>query len=89
MKKKLVLFVALCILLTSCGSNMVIEGKKYETVGLVNIIVDDESTMAIKDPKIKYDLIIGNLIWGIILIETVIAPIYFFGFSLFEPVGLK
>jgi len=32
-------------------------------------------------------MIWGNIIWGVILFVTVIAPIYFFGFSMFEPIG--
>ena len=33
--------------------------------------------------------IVGNVVWSVLLVETVIAPIYFLGFSLFEPVGPK
>ena len=42
-----------------------------------------------KNPDIEYEPIWGNIVWGIILIETIIAPVYFFGFSLFEPIGEK
>jgi hypothetical protein len=35
---------------------------------------------------VQYKTVVGNVIWGIILVETIIAPIYFFGFSLYEPV---
>jgi hypothetical protein len=34
-------------------------------------------------------MIIGNIVWSCILVETVIAPIYFLGFSVYEPVGKK
>ena len=41
------------------------------------------------DTNIKYEVIWGNLVLGILLCETIVAPVYFFGFSLFEPVGEK
>lgn len=34
---------------------------------------------------VKYCTIVGNVLWGIILIKTIIAPVYFFGFSTMEP----
>lgn len=34
-------------------------------------------------------LVVGNLVWGIILMETIVMQIYFFGFSIFEPIGTK
>lgn len=42
-----------------------------------------------KNPDVAYRLIIGNIIWSCILVETIIAPIYFIGFSLYEPIGPK
>lgn len=57
-------------------------GVEYDTYGLLN--QDDK-----KNPDIHYEVIWGNVIWGFVLAETIIAPIYFFGFSLFEPVGPK
>ena len=62
--------------------NKEIKGKVYGTYGLIN---SDE----MKNPDIEYRLIIGNLIWSCLLVETIIAPIYFIGFSLYEPVGSK
>jgi hypothetical protein len=36
-----------------------------------------------------YEIIPGNVVWSVILIETIIAPVYFVGFSMFEPVRPK
>ena len=66
---------------------MVIKGKEVETIGIVNILINDQSVMAVKDPQVKYKVIWGNVIWGAIFFPSVIAPIYFYGFSMFEPVG--
>lgn len=83
-KKFMCLFVAIAFLfaMSGCGNTKVIDGIEYDTYGLLN---SDKK----KDPNIKYELIWGNVVWSVILIETVIAPIYFFGFSIFEPVGKK
>jgi len=77
-----ILAVAIMSLATGCGSDMVINGKNHSTYGLIN--ADQE-----KDPAVKYKVIVGNVVWGIILLETIVAPVYFFGFSLYEPVGPK
>lgn len=69
-------------LLAGCGQNKEIKGKVYGTYGLIN---GDE----MKNPEIEYRLIIGNVIWSCLLIETIIAPIYFIGFSLYEPIEPK
>jgi hypothetical protein len=75
-----VLVIALA--LTGCGDTKVIDGVEYDTYGLF-----DESDK--RNPNIKYELIVGNVVWSVVLVETVVAPIYFLGFSLWEPVGLK
>ena len=78
----LLVCVVFLLFTIACGSDKVIDGEYYETYGIFN---KDE----VKDPSIKYTPIWGNIIWGSILFETVIAPIYFFGFSMFEPVSIK
>ena len=84
MKKAISIFIIVLFLfstlnLIGCGDAKVINGIQYETYGLFN---KDE----IRKSNIEYKLILGNAIWGIILVETIIAPIYFYGFSLYEPV---
>jgi len=81
--------IALCLIVTmigitvsGCGDRKVIGGVEYDTYGLLN--QDDK-----KNPDIQYEVIWGNIFWGIVLSETIIVPIYVFGFSLFEPVGPK
>jgi hypothetical protein len=80
--KKLLISVLLLVLLTGCGSSKIIDGVEYDTIGLISQEAD-------RDPNIKYEVIWGNVIWGVVLIETILAPIYFFGFSLWEPRGNK
>ena len=84
MKKFIAILTITTFLFTfyGCGNNKEIKSKTYGTYGLLN-----ESDM--KNPNVEYRLIIGNIIWSCILVETIIAPIYFIGFSLYEPVGIK
>lgn len=78
MKKTIAPLLLSAMLLAACADNKVINGKEYETYGLIN----KEDT---KDPNVKYSVSWGNIIWGCLLVQTVIAPVYFFGFSLWEP----
>lgn len=83
MKKTLSIILIVFTLLalaSACTSDKVIDGKLYKTYGLLN---KDE----VKDPNIKYELSVGNVLWGAITLETVVGPIYFFGFDIYEPVG--
>lgn len=83
MKKLLVLAVVLNVLiLSSCGNTKMIQGKQYDTYGLFN-------KKTHKNPNIEYEVIIGNVIWSILLCETIVFPVYFVGFSLYQPIGEK
>lgn len=62
----------------SCGTDRRINGRVCETYGLLN--KDD-----IRCPGVRYCTIAGNVFWGIVLVETIVAPVYFFGFSVREP----
>ena len=62
----------------SCADSKIIDGKFVEPYGLLN---QDE-----KNPDIHYRIVQGNVIWSVILCETLVMPVYFVGFSLYEPV---
>ena len=78
----IMLVVSMLFVTIGCGSSKTIDGITYDTYGLLN--KDDK-----QNPNIQYELVWGNIIWGCILVETIIAPVYFFGFSIWEPVGKK
>ena len=81
MKKIVAVLLVLTLpLIWGCADNKTIDGKLYKKYGLIN--KDD-----IKDETIEYDLVVGNFIWSFILIETIIAPIYFFGFALYREIS--
>jgi hypothetical protein len=81
MKKILMALIATSLLI-ACSDNKTINGVEYETYGLIS--KDD-----VKADSVKYEVCWGNVIWGAFLVETVIAPIYFFGFDMWEPVAKK
>lgn len=78
MLKNILVIGAVALVLSGCADNKKICGKDHETYGLFN---KDEY----RDPDVKYHLSVGNVIWSAVLVETIIAPIYFLGFSLYEP----
>lgn len=82
--KKLVVsaLIAASLLLSACGQPATIDGKNYPTYGLVN--ADSQ-----KSADVCYDLSVGNVVWSILLIETVVAPIYFFGFDIYNPISKR
>jgi hypothetical protein len=83
MKKSLIAALAVSVLLAGCGaSNKVIDGVEYGTYGLVN-----ESEM--RNPNIQYSLSGWSIVWSIIFVETIVAPVYFIGWDLYEPIGKK
>ena len=84
MKKLFVCFLIMCFLVavTGCGDNRIIDGVEYETYGLLS---KEEN----KCDDIQYEPVWGNIVWGCLLFTTVIAPVYFFGFSMYEPICKK
>ena len=82
MKKLISILLIAVVFIVGCADTKVIKGVEYDTFGLIT--QSDK-----RNPDIQYELVWGNIIWGILLIETIIAPIYFWGFSIWEPVGVK
>jgi len=81
--KKTISIIIIFIMLSmvaGCGNTKKIDGVHYDTYGMFNKVDN-------RNPDIQYRLIVGNVVWSIILVETIAAPVYFIGFSLYEPVG--
>ncbi len=77
---QIVIVAFLAVSLTACGQTKVIKDKEIPTYGLFN--------MNKKYEGVEYEVIVGNVVWGVLLVETIVAPIYFFGFSMYQPVGI-
>ncbi len=84
--KKLIATALILSMLAGCGDPLTVTEKgvekTYPTYGLFN-------TDTAKSDKMCYEVSVGNVVWSIILIETVVFPVYFIGWSLFNPVKLK
>ena len=83
--RKLVTVLVTIILLTSCADSkeFTIDGKKQtiEPYGWFDLEAKNDS--------INYKVNVGNVIWSVVLVETVVAPILITGDQLFEPVSKK
>ena len=77
------LFVCLVLVMSvGCADSKRIEGVVYQPYGLFN---KDEK----RATNIEYTVSWGNVVWGCLLFETIIAPVCIFGFYLFEPSNVK
>jgi len=93
--KKFITIIALSIFcFVACGDTKTLcintdpkypyssECYKFETYGFFD-------SNEYKNPNIRYELVIGNIIWSIIFCETIIVPILLLGFDMYEPIGVK
>ena len=84
MNKVKILLLLMLIINISCADSKTfkIDGKYVlvEPYGWADL---DE-----KNEKVKYKTNVGNVVWSIVLCETIVAPIVFTGWYLFEPVEL-
>lgn len=83
MKKFIVVILTCLMLFTSCAAPMFVTdqyGRKEvaEPYGWANMNKENKD--------FYYRLCTGNLVWSIILSETIVAPIVLTGWGLFEPV---
>jgi len=73
--------------LVGCGKSMVIGGVERKPVGIASKYVPENLFGTTYSDSVKYEVCVGNVIWGIILCETIVVPIIVFGFSMFNPVS--
>ncbi len=75
-------YILMLALLAGCANDLHTGTTHAAPYGLLNQAEE-------KQDNVKYQVSWGNVILGAVLFETVIAPIYVFGFNLWEPVALK
>lgn len=82
-KYLLAVVLGLSLLLSACGADEKhINGVTYDTYGIFN---EGET----KNDDIHYEISGWSIFWSILFSETIIVPIYFIGFDLYEPVIQK
>lgn len=77
----ILLLVVLTLLTTGCGGDT-IQGVYYDSYGVANM----ESR---RDPHVLYEISAASVIWGILLCETIVVPIYIVGWDLYTPVRIR
>lgn len=84
MRKYIAIFMCLILLTLTvgCGDPRTINGITYDTWGLIN--KGDK-----ENPDVQYKVNIPSIVVAVLLVETIIVPIYILGFNFMEPVGAK
>ena len=80
-KIKLIILALLALILMSCADAKTIDGKTYQNYGFMN--QEDKSD------SIQYKASLGSLVVGVVFFETIVVPIYVFGYDFYEPVAKK
>jgi hypothetical protein len=80
--KKLLLFAAFALTLTSCAEDKVIDGKVYRPYGWMDA---DEY----KSDKVAYRVNKGNVVLDIIFSETLVVPVLLTGTQFYEPFAIR
>ena len=91
------LLISLTVFMAACGSDRTLtvpkkDGtglitKSFKQYGLVEMFTTVGKENMVPDPRVEYKLIVGNVVWAVILSETIVAPVVFVGWYLFEPIG--
>lgn len=86
MKKTLLILFVTIILVSSCASpkTFMIDGQRTEVKPYGWANKDNRY-----NDKVVYEPSIGNVVWSIIGIETIVLPVWLTGWQLFEPERLK
>lgn len=83
MKKLLILL--LTVLLMSCA-----DSKTFEKADGTKFVAEPYGWANYQSKKIKgviYEVNTGNIIWDILMVETVFVPVWLTGWELYEPVS--
>ena len=85
----LLLVAVLMMTMSGCADNKSVQtlehNKKVKRTYVPYGLFDGNK----ENPNVEYEVSIGNVVWGILLFETIVAPIIIFGWYLYEPVGPK
>ncbi len=74
----ILLTTAMLLVATGCGDGKEINGRYCPTYGFF----EDKPC-----PDAQYQVVAGNIIWSILLVETLIAPVLILGLDMYEPVA--
>jgi len=72
----------LALTLSACGEPLQVGDKTYPTYGFLNASTH-------KSSEVCYEPNMDNVVWAVALAHTIVAPVYFFGWDIMEPVRVK
>lgn len=87
MKNLILIIGVLTVLMTSScadSKDFIINGK--------TVIVEPygwADSQTVKNDSVIYEASTGNIVWSVLLCQTIVAPVIFTGWYLYEPVALK
>jgi len=89
MKKIFAIFGALLILMASCADSKTFTVQDPETNVTTQITAKPYGWMndSRKIEGVEYDVCVGNIVWDILLVETVVVPVVLTGVAFYEPVN--
>lgn len=82
MKKTITALLLACLSLAACSNPRVLDGKVYDSYGFLN-------EQSLRSRNVCYSISPAAIILTIVFAETILVPIYFVGFDLFDPIRLK
>lgn len=85
MKKLLILLVLVIIACTSCA-----DSKTFKRADGTSFVAEPYGWGNYQSNKIEgvvYELNVGNVVWDVLLFETIIVPVWLTGWELYEPVS--
>ena len=83
----IILIVCMVSVFAGCGNDMVMKNdrgqitQRYEQIGIFEL-----SEM---NSNIEYQVVWGNVVWSILLCQTIVVPVVLIGWYLYEPIGVK
>lgn len=80
--KKLITTLMMALSLAGCASNLETKDGTYHPYGIAN-------ENSVKSDNVCYSLSFTDAVVGIILIETIIVPVYIVGWDMMEPQKVK
>lgn len=79
MKKVILGLIVATLIFSSCAHDKLINNQVVKTYGWADYQVN-------KNDSVTYKVSVGNVLWSILLSETVVVPVYLTGWELFEPI---
>jgi hypothetical protein len=87
MKKLISVILVIAFAILSCGDSKYITFSDGRREYVRQYGLFDEKKL--KRADVEYDVIVGNVVWSILGVETVLIPLFLVGWYLYEPIGVR